>query len=171
PQVVGACALGAEDDAERERGADRRRGDQASPGADANCRLHLRRVVFAPDGAIPRTRDAQTAAVTPSTSAIACAAAGRTSSTVTVRPSSFAIVVNAYPSSPQAVIHCVNGAGSRSTLRAYPWVVTHLWMWIPIDAILRGGRSSQTPVRPSKVVLSRENASSVLASASSSSRQ
>ena len=34
------------------------------------------------------------------------------------RPSSFAIVVKTYPSSPQAVIHCVNGAGSRSTFSA-----------------------------------------------------
>ena len=46
------------------------------------------------------------------------AACGRTSSTVTGRPSSRAIVVNAASSSPHAVIHSVNGAGSRSTLSA-----------------------------------------------------
>ena len=34
------------------------------------------------------------------------------------RPSSRAIVVNAASSSPQAVIHSVNGAGSRSTFSA-----------------------------------------------------
>ena len=43
---------------------------------------------------------------------------GRTSSTVSGRPSSRAIVVNAASSSPQAVIHSVNGAGSRSTFSA-----------------------------------------------------
>ena len=43
---------------------------------------------------------------------------GRTSSTVTGRPSSSAIVVNRASSSPQAVIQSVNGAGSRSTLSA-----------------------------------------------------
>src|SRR5438093_8928967 len=51
----------------------------------------------------------------PNTSAKACAAARRTSSTVAGRPSSRAIVVNIASSSPQAVIHCVNGATSRST--------------------------------------------------------
>ena len=51
-------------------------------------------------------------------------AAGFTSSTVTGRPSSRAIVVNSASSSPQAVIHSVNGDGSRSTLRANPCVVT-----------------------------------------------
>ena len=48
----------------------------------------------------------------------AAAAAGFTSSTATGRPSSRAIEVKAASSSPQAVIHSVNGAGSRSTLRA-----------------------------------------------------
>ena len=50
----------------------------------------------------------------------------RISSTVTGRPSSRAIVVNAASSSPQAVIHSVNGAGSRSMFSAKPCVVTHL---------------------------------------------
>ena len=43
---------------------------------------------------------------------------GRTSSTESGRPSSRAIVVNDASSRPQAVIHSVNGAGSRSTLSA-----------------------------------------------------
>ena len=47
------------------------------------------------------------------------------------------------------MIHSVNGAGSTSTLSAYPCVVTHRETCTPIDAILRGGRVSQTPVRPS----------------------
>ena len=54
----------------------------------------------------------------PNTSARAATAAGFTSSTATGRPSSRAIEVKAASSSPQAVIHSVNGAGSRSTLRA-----------------------------------------------------
>ena len=54
----------------------------------------------------------------PNTSAIASIAPGRTSSVVSGRPSSRAIVVNAASSSPHAVIHSVNGAGSRSTLSA-----------------------------------------------------
>ena len=45
-------------------------------------------------------------------------ARGRTSSTVTGRPSSRATVVNAASSSPHAVIQSVKGAGSRSTLSA-----------------------------------------------------
>ena len=42
----------------------------------------------------------------------------RLSSTLTGLSSSRAIVVKAASSSPQAVIHSVNGAGSRSTLSA-----------------------------------------------------
>src|SRR5207302_11159375 len=76
----------------------------------------------------------------PKTSASAAAACGRTSSTVTGRSSSRAIVVNIASSSPHAVIHSVNGAGSRSTLSAYPCVVIQREMCTPIDAILRGGR-------------------------------
>ena len=83
----------------------------------------------------------------------AAAAAGRTSSTVTARPSSRAIVVNCASSSPQAVIHSVNGAGSRSTLSAYPCVVTQRETWTPIEAIFRGPRPPpagiHTPVSPS----------------------
>ena len=52
------------------------------------------------------------------TASSAATACGRTSSTVTGRPSSRATVVNAASSSPHAVIHSVNGAGSRSTLSA-----------------------------------------------------
>ena len=45
-------------------------------------------------------------------------ACGLTSSTVIARPISRSMVVNAASSSPQAVIHSVNGAGSRSTFSA-----------------------------------------------------
>src|SRR5438128_264807 len=74
------------------------------------------------------------------TSAKASRANDRTSSTLTGRPSSLAIVVNDASASPHAVIQAVNGARSRSTLSAYPCVVIHLLMWIPIEAIFRGGR-------------------------------
>ena len=40
PQVVGARSLGAEDDAERQCGADRGGGDQAAPGEDPKRRVH-----------------------------------------------------------------------------------------------------------------------------------
>ena len=87
------------------------------------------------------------------TSATASIAAGRTSSTVTGPPSSCAIVVNCASSSPHAVIHSVNGAGSRSTFSAYPCVVTQRETCTPIDAILRGPcpppGGIHTPVRPS----------------------
>src|SRR5581483_5041359 len=85
--------------------------------------------------------------------------------------SSRATEVNAYPSSPHAVIHSVNGAGSRSTLSAYPCVEIHLLRWIPIEAIFLGGESNQTPVSPSNVVAASENAESVFAMLSSSIRQ
>ena len=93
-----------------------------------------------------------------------------TSSTGTGRPSSRAIVVNAASSSPHAVIHSVNGAGSRSTFSAYPCVVTQRETWMPIDAIFRGGRVSQTPVSPSMRSPSTPTAPSVAMSASSRSR-
>ena len=77
---------------------------------------------------------------------------GRTSSTRSVRSSSCAMVVNCASSSPQAVIHSVNGAGSRSTLSAYPCVVTQRETWTPMDAIFRGpwprAGAIQTPVSP-----------------------
>jgi hypothetical protein len=73
--------------------------------------------------------------------------------------------VKAASSIPHAVIHSVNGAGSRSTLSAYPWVVTHFEMWIPIDAIFRGGDSSQIPVSPSIRVASIPSGASVSISA------
>ena len=89
----------------------------------------------------------------PNTSAIAAIADGRTSSTVSGRPSSRDIVVKAASSRPQAVIQSVNGAGSRSTFSAYPWVVTQRDTWTPIDAIFRGPSPPpggiQTPVSPS----------------------
>ena len=91
---------------------------------------------------------------------------------MTGRPSSRATVVKAVSSRPQAVIHSVNGAGSRSTLSAYPCVVTHFEMWTPMEAILRGGRSSQIPVRPSmRVALDSDGAATVRMIASSRSRQ
>src|SRR5581483_7824332 len=107
----------------------------------------------------------------PKTPASASAAAGLTSGRSSGRPSSRAIVVKAASSRPQAVIQSVNGAGSRSTFSAYPWVVTQREMWMPIDAILRGGGASQTPVRPSIRVASIANAASVRQIASSRSRQ
>ena len=91
--------------------------------------------------AAPRT-------LSPKTSSSASIACGRTSSTPTGRPSSRAIVVNDASSSPQAVIHSVNGAGSRSTLSAYPCVVTHLDTWIPIEAIFRGRAVDPDPGQP-----------------------
>ena len=69
------------------------------------------------------------------------------------------------------MIHSVNGAGSRSTLSAYPCVVTHFEMWTPMEAIFRGGRSSQIPVKPSIRVASTPTAPIVRISASSRSRQ
>ena len=96
----------------------------------------------------PESRNAlgrERSSSSPSTSASAAAAAGRTSSTARAaelaRHRGERGVLE-----PQAVIHSLNGAGSRSTLRAYPCVVTHRDTWTPIDAILRGGLSSQTPV-------------------------
>ena len=69
------------------------------------------------------------------------------------------------------MIQSVNGAGSRSTFSAYPCVEIHFERWIPIDAILRGGDSSQMPVRPSIRVDVTPNAPVVRISASSRSRQ
>ena len=88
----------------------------------------------------------------------------------TVRPSSRLIVVNCASSSPHAVIQAVNGAGSRSTLSAYPCVVTQRETCTPIEASLRGGPSSQTPVSPSIVVASRPNRPTVAMIACSRSR-
>ena len=102
------------------------------------------------------------------------AATGFTSSTVSGRPSSRTIVVNSASSSPQAVIHSVNGAGSRSTLSAYPWVVTQRDTRTPIDAIFLGARRPEggihTPVSPSIVVASSSKAIRVSTIARSRSR-
>ena len=81
------------------------------------------------------------------------------------------MVVNDASSSPQAVIQLVNGDGSRSTFSAYPCVVTQREMWTPIEASFRGGRCSQTPVRPSIRVASTPKAATVRMTASSSERQ
>jgi len=103
----------------------------------------------------------------PNTSSSAATACGRTSSTATGRPVSAAIVVNAASSRPQAVIHSVNGAGSRSTFSAYPCVVTQRETCTPIEAIFRGGRVSQTPVSPSIRSAASSNGATVRISASS----
>ena len=98
------------------RRADRGRGGRTRPPRPALLARASCSCTAAPRGRRRPRRSSSKAR--PKTSASAATAAGRTSSTATGRPSSRAIVVNAASSSPQAVIHSVNGAGSRSTLSA-----------------------------------------------------
>src|SRR5207342_2451391 len=125
----------------------------APPGFDLVDQAHRRTLTRRDDPMCSTTSVGGSSRSSSKTSSRAATACGTTSSTPTARPSSRAIVVNAASSSPQAVIHSVNGAGSRSTLRAYPCVVTQRVTWTPIEAIFRGPcpllGGIQTPVNPS----------------------